>query len=78
MLTEHGNGGTVGPGTGISAPTGLTTTPGGQVDPRVVNKCPTFSGLDIEWSEWFFLFESVATMANFEPAMEGAFTELAE
>ena len=49
-----------------------------QVDPRVMNKCPTFSGRDTEWSERSFIFESVAAMANLEPAMEGAFTGLAE
>ena len=51
-----------------------TTTSGGQVDPRVMNKCPTFSGGDTEWSEWSFIFESVTAMANLEPAMERAFT----
>ena len=55
-----------------------TTTPGGQVDPRVMNKCPSFSGRDTEWSEWSFIFESVAAMASLESAMEGAFTGLAE
>ena len=49
-----------------------------QVDPRVMNKCPTFSGRDTEWSERSFIFESVAAMANLEPAMEGAFTGSAE
>ena len=49
----------------------------GQVDPRVMNKCPTFSGRDT-WSEWSFIFESVAAMANFEPVMESAFTGSAE
>ena len=43
-----------------------------------MNKCPTFSGRDTEWSDWSFIFESVAAMANLEPAMEGAFTGLAE
>ena len=50
----------------------------GQVDPRVMNKCPTFSGCDTEWSEWSFIFESVAAMANLEPVMESAFTVSAE
>ena len=50
----------------------------GQVDPRVMNKCPTFSGRDTEWSEWSFIFESVAAMANLEPVMESAFTGSAE
>ena len=50
----------------------------GQVDPRVMNKCPTFSGRDTEWSEWSFIFESVAAMANLKPAMEGVFAGLAE
>ena len=35
-----------------------------QVDPRVMNKCPTFSRRDTEWSEWSFIFESVAAMAK--------------
>ena len=39
----------------------------GQVDPRVMNKCPTFSGRDTEWSEWSLIFEFVAAMANLEP-----------
>ena len=52
-----------------------TVTSTGQVDPRVMNKCPTFSGRDTEWSEGSFIFESVAAMANLEP---GAFTGLAE
>ena len=43
-----------------------------------MNKCPTFSGRDTEWSERSFIFESVAAMANLEPAMEGAFTGSAE
>ena len=50
----------------------------GQVDPRVMNKCPTFSGRDTEWSEWSFIFEFVAAMANLEPVMESAFTGSAE
>ena len=50
----------------------------GQVDPRVTNKCPTFSGRDTEWSERSFIFESVAAMANLEPVMESAFTGSAE
>ena len=50
----------------------------GQVDPRVMNECPTFSGRDTEWSAWSFIFESVATMANLEPVMESAFTGSAE
>ena len=37
-----------------------------------MNKCPTFSGRDTEWSEWSFLVESVAAMANLEPVMEVA------
>ena len=55
-----------------------TMTSTGQVDPRVMNKCSTFSGRNTEWSEWSFIFESVAAMANLEPAMEGAFSGLAE
>ena len=55
-----------------------TTTLTGQVDPRVINKCPTFSGRDTEWSEWSFIFESVAAMADLESLMEGAFSGLAE
>ena len=55
-------------------PTTMTST--GQVDPRVMNKCPTFSGRDTEWSEWSFIIESMAAMANLELAMEGAFTGL--
>ena len=43
-----------------------------------MNKCPIFSGRDTKWSEKSFIFESVAGMANFEPAMEGAFKGLAE
>ena len=50
----------------------------GQVDPRVMNKCPTSSGRDTEWREWSFVFESVAAVANLEPSMEGAVTGLAE
>ena len=50
----------------------------GQVDPRVMNECPTFSGRDTEWSEWSFIFESVAAMASLEPVMESAFTGSAE
>ena len=45
-------------------PTTMTST--GQVDPRVMNKRPTFSGSDTEWSEWSFIFESVAAMAKLE------------
>ena len=52
-------------------PTTMTST--GQVDPRVVNKCPTFSGRDTEWSERSFIFESVAAIASLERAMEVAF-----
>ena len=37
-----------------------------------MNKCPTFSRRDTEWGEWSFIFESVAAMANLEPAMEGS------
>ena len=55
-----------------------TMTSTGQVDPRVMNKCPTLSGRDTEWSERSFIVESVAAMANLEPTMEGAFTGLAE
>ena len=55
-----------------------TMTSTGQVDPRVMNKCPTVSGRDTEWSEWSFIFESVAAMENLEPAMEGAFTGLVQ
>ena len=54
----------------------MTST--GQVDPRVMNKCPTFSGRDTELSEWSFIFESAAAMANFELAMEGALIGVAE
>ena len=50
----------------------------GQVDPRVMNKCPTFSGRDTEWGEWSFIFESVAAMATLEPVMESTFTGSAE
>ena len=50
----------------------------GQVDPRVMKKCPTFSGCDTEWSGWSFICESVAAMANLEPVMESAFTGSAE
>ena len=39
-----------------------------------MNKCPTFSGRDTEWSEWIFV--SMASMANLEPVMEGAFNGL--
>ena len=53
-------------------------TPTEQVDPRVTNKCPTFSGRDTEWSKWSFIFESVGAVANLEPAMEGALTGFAE
>ena len=55
-----------------------STTSTGHVDPRVINTWSTFSGRDTEWSEWSFIFESVAAMANLEPAMEGALTGLAE
>ena len=48
------------------------------MDPRVMNKCPYFSGRDTEWSERSFIFESVVAMANLEPAMEGAFNGLPE
>ena len=37
-------------------------------------KVPPFSGRDSEWSEWSFILESVAAMANLEPAIEGALT----
>ena len=50
----------------------------GQVDPRVMIKCPTFTGRDTEWSEWSIIFESVAAMANLELVMESAFTGSAE
>ena len=43
-----------------------------------MNKCPIFSGRDTEWSEWSFIFESLAGKAILEPAMEGAFKGLAE
>ena len=86
MVIEHGNGGAVAPGTDGSASAqrlaaeaqraGAPVTL--QVDPRVMNKCPTFSGRDTEWSEWSFIFESVAAMANLEPVMESAFTVSAE
>ena len=46
------------------AQTTMTST--GQVDSCVMNKCPTLSGRDTEWSEWSFIFESVAAMANLE------------
>ena len=55
-----------------------STTSTGQMDPRVMNKCPDFSGRDTDWSEGSFIYESVATMANLDPAMEGAFTGLAD
>ena len=58
-----------------AVPTSMTST--GQVDPRVMNKCPTFSKRDTEWTEWYFIFEFVAAMANLKPAMEGAFSGLA-
>ena len=48
------------------------------VHPRVMNKCPTFSGRDTEWSEWSFIFESVAAKANLEPAIGSACIGLAE
>ena len=51
-----------------------STTSTGHVDPRVMNTWSTFSGRDTEWSEWSFIFESVAAMANLEPSMEGALT----
>ena len=54
----------------------MTST--GQVDPRVMNKCPTFSSRDTEWSERSFILESVAAMANLKPVMESAFTGSAE
>ena len=41
-----------------------------------MNTCPTFLGRDTEWSEWLLMFESVAAVANLEPAMEGAFSGL--
>ena len=47
-----------------------TMTSRGQVDPRVMNRCPTFSGRDTERSEFSFTFDSVAAMANLEAAME--------
>ena len=92
MLIEHGNGGAVGPGTGVRQQLGEaqrlaveaqragvpTMTSTGQMNPRVMKKCPTFSGRDTEWSEWSFIFESVAAMTNLESAMEGAFSGLAE
>ena len=43
-----------------------------------MKKCPTFSGRDTEWSERSFIFDSVAATANLEPAVERAFTGLAE
>ena len=58
--------------------TQTTAASTGQADPRVMNKCPTFSGRDTERRKWSFILESVAAMANFEPAMEGAFAGLAE
>ena len=93
MLIEYGNGGAVGPGMEVCQKLGeaqrLTTaaqragiqttmTSTGQVEPRVMNKCPTFSGRDTEWSEWSFIFDSVAAMANLELAMEGASSGLPE
>ena len=48
---------------------GVQLTSTGQVDPRVMNKCPTFSGRDTELGERSFIFESVAAAANLEPAM---------
>ena len=93
MLIEYGNGGVAGPRTGGSAPTARSSseigngTPAnkfsndndtGQMDSRVMNKCPTFAGRDTGWSEWSFICESVTAMANLEPAMEGTFTGLAE
>ena len=82
-LSDHGNDGTVGPGTVGSASTarrGAEADNGSpaSIDPRVMNKCPIFSGRDTEWSEWSFIFECVAGMANLEPAMKGAFKRLAE
>ena len=55
-----------------------TAASSGQVDPRVMNKCPIFSGRDTEWGEWSFIFESLAGMANLKPAMEGTFKVVAE
>ena len=43
-----------------------------------MNKRPTFSGRDTEWSDWSSIFESVAAMANLDPAMEGTFFGLVE
>ena len=50
----------------------------GQVGPSMMNKCPTFSGRDTEWSEWSFIFDSVAAVANLEKVMESPFTGSAE
>ena len=55
-----------------------TMTSTGQVDPRVMKKCPTFSGRDTERSEWSFIFESVTAMAILELVVESAFTGSAE
>ena len=82
VVIENGTGGAIGPGTGEEAQrlateaqragVPMTMTSTGQVDPPMMNSCPTFSGRDTEWSEWSFIFESVAAMANLEPAMEGS------
>ena len=44
----------------------------------MLNRRPTLSGRDTEWSEWSFIFASVAAMANLKLAMEGPFSGLAE
>ena len=80
MLSDCGNGGAVGQALtevrqqlaeaqrltveAQRAESQTTVTSKGQVDPRVINKWPTFSERDPEWSEWSFNFEFVAGMAN--------------
>ena len=51
----------------------MTST--GQVDPRVMNKCPTFSRRGTEWSEWTFIFEVCGSHGE---SRTSAFTGLAE
>ena len=41
-----------------------TMTSTKRLDPRVMNKCPTFSSRDTEWSEWSFIFESAAGISD--------------
>ena len=81
MLIEHGNGGAVGPGTGGSAPTARRSSETGNRSPASWSPNDDDihrASVDTEWSEWSFILESVAAMANLEPAMEGAFSGLAE